>query len=680
MEDQEKVIEREDPKTDGAKLALISKWHKQLRDAKNHHREAFQRIREDMDYALKGKSKEWNNDKYVANIIQRHINQAVANLYAKNPRAVAKRRTRLEYRLWDGDQMSLMQASQSAMMTAQAGVAPDPNAMMLIEDVQAGQQQKDMMDKLAKTLEILFHYYLDEQQPNFKRQMKQVVRRAKVCGVAYLKLGLQRIMEKRPEYASQIADVANQIARIEAISADVADGEIQEDDAKVEELKIMMEELQAKELIVAREGVVFDFPRSTEIIVDPKCRHLNGFIGATWVCHEMAMTADEIKEVYEKDIGKNYTHYNPDNPDQRVYTEEKEDDRNLALVWEVWDKDTGTCFTVVDGYKDWLKEPATPDVMLERFWPFFTLTFNDIEDEEEIYPISDVSILRPMQDEYNRSRQGLREHRLANRPKYAVARGRLEEEDKDILANHPANAILELNSMVAGETVDQLLQPMRGVPIDPALYETNSLFEDILRTVGTQEANLGGVSGATATETSIAENSRSASLASNVDDLDDMLSELARATGQLMLLELSQETVMKIVGPGAVWPEFSRAEISEELFLEVRVGSSGRPNKAAELANLERAAPTILQIPGISPVWFAKQVLERLDETGLDIEEAIIEGMPSMIAQNQLAGNPEPATGDAESDPAQQGGEGSANAAENRTQAGPQPSFPTTVN
>ena len=108
MEEQEKVINRDEPESDGAKLALISKWHKQLRDAKSHHRKPFDRIRSDMNYALNGKSKEWNEDKYVANIIQRHINQSVANLYAKNPRAVAKRRTRLEYRLWDGDQMSLM--------------------------------------------------------------------------------------------------------------------------------------------------------------------------------------------------------------------------------------------------------------------------------------------------------------------------------------------------------------------------------------------------------------------------------------------------------------------------------------------------------------------------------------------------------------------------------------------
>ncbi|MEP3248047.1 MAG: hypothetical protein ABJN40_05990 [Sneathiella sp.] len=679
--DAAQVIDRSEPETDGSRLALIKRWIEDINASKNHHGRAFDKMRDNMSYAKTGKSKDWDDDNYTVNIIQRHINQSVASLYAKNPRAVAKRRPRLHYKIWDGNQESLMGASQAVLAASQERRQADPLAMALLGDVQEAHQQKRMLDKLAKTLEILFHYYIDEQQTNFKRSMKQLVRRAKVCGVSYVKLGFQRLMEKRPEIAAQIADVANQISRIEAITADYADGEIDDDDPKLEELRIMMEELQTKELMIAREGPVFDFPRSTEIIVDKKCRHLNGFAGAGWIAHEMAMSSDEIKETYEVDIGSSFTQYKTDNrTNKKPQPEEKEDSNSTALVWEVWDKDTGTCFTIVDGYNDYLKEPATPDVQLERFWPVFTLAFNDIEDEEDIYPISDVDLMRSMQDEYNRSREGLREHRRANRPKYAVPKGRLEDEDKAKLENHPANAVIELNALAAGESIDKLIQAMRGAPIDPALYETNSVFEDVLRVVGSQEANLGGTSGATATESSIAENSRGASVASNVDDLDDMLSELSGSCGQLMLLELDEETVKKIAGPGSVWPEFSREEIAEEVFLKIRAGSSGRPNKAAELANLERAAPTILQIPGVSPVWFAKQVLERLDEAGIDIDEAIVEGMPSMIAMNQAAGNPQPATGDPASDPAQQGANGASNASQARRQPGPQAAYPTSAN
>ena len=68
-----------------------------------------------------------------------------------------------------------------------------------------------------------------------------------------------------------------------------------------------------------------------------------------------------------------------------------------------------------------------------------------------------------------------------------------------------------------------------SAPIDPNLYNTGPALQDILRVVGTQEANLGGISGGTATESSIAEASRQSTLSSASDELDDMLSEVGGA-------------------------------------------------------------------------------------------------------------------------------------------------------
>ena len=209
--------------------------------------------------------------------------------------------------------------------------------------------------------------------------------------------------------------------------------------------------------------------------------------------------------------------------------------------------------------------------------------------------------------------------------------------------------------------------------IDPNLYETESTFADIQRAVGSQEANLGGVSGATATETSIAENSRMSASADNTDDLDLALTAMARAVGQLMLLELNVQTVQEIAGPGAVWPQMApkREEIVKDLFLSVEAGSSGRPNKAADLANIERAAPWLMQMPGLNPTPILEKGLRLLD---IDVEDAIVEGMPSIVALNQMAGSPTPA---ASSDPNAQGGQGGDNAQRpGGDEGGSQPAFP----
>ena len=109
------------------------------------------------------------------------------------------------------------------------------------------------------------------------------------------------------------------------------------------------------------------------------------------------------------------------------------------------------------------------------------------------------------------------------------------------------------------------------------------------------------------------------------------------AAGQIMLYEMSGEEVKKIVGQGATWPEMTREEIMEEVFLEIEAGSTGKPNRAAELQNIERIMPFLLQIPGIDPSWLAKELLKRLDDK-LDITQAIVEKIPSIVAMNQSQG------------------------------------------
>lgn len=91
---------------------------------------------------------------------------------------------------------------------------------------------------------------------------------------------------------------------------------------------------------------------------------------------------------------------------------------------------------------------------------------------------------------------------------------------------------------------------------------------------------------------------------------------------------------MEIVGRGAIWPELSNSEIAREVYLEIEAGSTGRPNQAVELQAAERIVPLLLQIPGISPEWLAKEVLRRMDDN-LRIEDAFAPGMPAIQTLNQ---------------------------------------------
>jgi len=289
---------------------------------------------------------------------------------------------------------------------------------------------------------------------------------------------------------------------------------------------------------------------------------------------------------------------------------------------------------------------------------WFSLVFNEAENEKDIYPLSDVSLLRPMQLEYNRARNGLREHRFANRPATVAAHGALDPKDEQKLQDFPANALIKLKILNQGQKIDDVLQVLKRPPIDPNVYQTADIWDDIQRVSGSQEANLGGTtSGVSATQSGIAESSRMSSIGSNVDELEDLLAELFGAAGEILFAEMSADTVRKIAGIGAVWPDMSPQDIQDELYLTVEAGSSGRPNKAVGIMNLEKLAPLIMQIPGVSPEWLLKIFVQYLDEK-MDPTDAVIDSVQSIVSMNRNAQPAGPGANVASSDPHMQGPSG----------------------
>src|SRR3546814_17803072 len=111
--------------------------------------------------------------------------------------------------------------------------------------------------------------------------------------------------------------------------------------------------------------------RSTEIIVDPKCRSLKGFVGADWVAREFHMTPDEVKEVYDYDVkAKGYTTYGTEEPENvrraRTVVGDEKSGEGKVCVWRVFHKRSGHEFTIADGCKDYLRPPAAPVPPLEQ--------------------------------------------------------------------------------------------------------------------------------------------------------------------------------------------------------------------------------------------------------------------------------------------------------------------------
>lgn len=650
----------EDDESDDAKSrrAFVKKWQKRIKDAKAKWSDDYDRMRDNMDFCA---GMQWNGQKkltheqYIVNMTIRTINQRVATLYAKNPKIVAKCRQRMDFQLWDGDPESITRAVLTATQMAMQGVPVPVEIMALFNDYQRGTAQRKMCQKIGQTLEKVYQYQIDEQEPKFKTQMKQLARRVCVCGVGYIKTIFCRDYENELTQSETRVNTIDRAKRAERVLKRMEDGKIQLDQAEAQELKNLLASLQELpgdyETTRLNEHLIFDFPKATSIIPDEDTSILRGFVGGHWIAEEFRRDCEYVNAYFEKDImpGLDIKEYGPDGkPVESAMSEGQKNEatKNKVTLWQVWNIDDKGTFIIADGYKDMIQdiEPVTPSV--KGFWHIVPITFNDVEVEEgckaTIFPPSDVDLIRHPQIQINRCRNSESRHRVANRPRAMCPNGMLSEKDLDKIANADDNEIICLEKVPPGTEPGKVLQPFQTTPFEEKLYETQKYQEDAQLAGGVQEANVGPAQPhVTATVGSIAEQSRVTVTQSDIDAQDDGLTDATQIGGEMLLKEMSKQTVMRIAGIGGVWPEQNMQDYLNEIYLEIQAASSGRPNKAVELANLDKVVPLIMQAvqmqqvqPGAFPTIIAiiKLVLQTLD-SDLEVSDFFPVQMPMQPMQ-----------------------------------------------
>ena len=113
---------------------LVSRITRTIRADKKHHENAFKIMKRDMFVAKHGRSPDWSEKNYKANIAGRHVKQKTDALYAKNPKAVARRPPPLDFAIWDETveslQIAMMTMQQAAQVQAMAAATPPALAPM----------------------------------------------------------------------------------------------------------------------------------------------------------------------------------------------------------------------------------------------------------------------------------------------------------------------------------------------------------------------------------------------------------------------------------------------------------------------------------------------------------------------------------------------------------------------
>ncbi len=618
-----------------SKRANVKEWQTRITNDKKKYENDFKRMVENINFA-RGLQREGQDspdtDRYVANVTLRNINQKVAVLYARNPTAEWQKRKRLNFQVWDGKLETLVPVAQSLI----AGGQPSPQQVALIMDYLHGTQHEAMIEKVGETLQIAYQYQIDEHDPDFKEQMKSLIRRVCTCGVGYTSIAFARDVESILRSSGPENTLTEQAKRALQLSQELEDTD-PDTSPKSEQLRSLLAAMamsmgQGGDEYSVKERLVFDWLPSTAVIPDSNCTCLRGFVGAQYITIEYLLPLETVNAYFETDVstGGGVTLYKGEGNAQQTTLQEQQNDPDFkpkVTLWRVLDKRSKTDFYLVQGWKDYIREPETVSPCVPGFWPIGALTFNETESlpnsKATIFPPSDVELMRPMQKEYNRMREELRKHRNANAPKYVTQKGWLSKDDKAKLMNAESNSVIEVEGVPPGGDVAKGLATLQHPPIDPAVYDVNTCYFDILNVIGAQDANFGQPNPqGTATGQSIAEQSRNTGISSNIDDLDDFLTWLANCGGSLWMQESSQETNQQVVGPGAAWPAMpeERAQFLNSVYLKHRAASSGRPNKVGDLQNWQMIAP-VLQAAGANPMFMVRETLRRVDDQ-LDAEDA----------------------------------------------------------
>ncbi|MDX8383564.1 MAG: hypothetical protein R8M45_05745 [Ghiorsea sp.] len=442
--------------------------------------------------------------------------------------------------------------------------------------------------KFCDTLEIVVQRQL--KNAALKAKAKRTVRASLVTGQGWVKLSYQRDIEHDQAIIDRIADAQDNMQRLRHELKELEEGNRSEREEELREVELLTTALEAKVEVVKAEGLALDTIRREDIVVDPAIKGVQDYHLARWIAQRIYMHKDDAESTYGLELGKATT-YSSENEELSGVKDNQDKGGDLIIVYELWDRTNQHVFTFTEGHDQWLREPYTPTRCGEQFFPFIPLVM--LEDDEG-KDIAMIDMLKELQDEYNTTRTNLAEHRKNNVPHW-IGDDQLKVKHVNDFAGAQTGDITMLDT--GGRPLRDMIQPAPILPLNAATYDTAPIRTDIEMVSGLQDAMRGAVSKAkTATEAQIMQSGASGRVGEMQDCVEDWLEKLFKLASEILLQELSVEQVQRIAGVGAVWSSLPKSEVFDMVNIEIRAGSSGKPDKASDRESWAQIMPVLQEM------------------------------------------------------------------------------------
>lgn len=426
----------------------------------------------------------------------------------------------------------------------------------------------------APVASSLLNYYFDEL--DLKRTNQQIILDSYLLGMGVCKIGYAT------QFGMDIPDEGEKKRR-EKSKLDSLLEQVGVKKPKKEEEKKQNVELE--ETITAENPYVtwispFDFfmdPRATSIY------------NAQWVGQKMVKSLDEVKK--NKNF-KNTDKLEGSDPEKRLVEDvpETQLDRFKTVdLFEVHYKtsDGMRILIIAKDGDNWRHLYHEKSIYEMDGFQFELLMFN--KHGHRLYPVSDVDVIKPMQDRLTNTLDAILDQVDRFVPKIGINETKLTQQGEIALRNGGIGSIVKFNDNPS-EAVKEIGFTQLKADLNVL---TDKLMDIMALEVGLTRAQLTGLSTAqTATEAQIGQGGANVRLAARADDVSDFSNRQARKLWQVIRQFVDLDRIELITGEGAVdengvsrfpWlqenlrPD-SKQLAEAELRFDIEIGSTQKPD------------------------------------------------------------------------------------------------------
>lgn len=525
----------------------------------------------------------------------------------------------------------------SVLETLQPAIYAKAPEIAVTVDEQMTTGNYPVVSKFALTLQSALNTFLVK-EGKLKQRGKSAVRGALTSTIGWVKVIYQVDRREDPLIRNRLNDTQDNIDRIRMLIDETKSegGECAEYEAKVFELKQQVDALHLELEVVAAEGLVVDVLSPEDVIIlDASIRDVDEFMQATEIAHRIKMTVGAFKTQFGKAPPKGSKKYTCSLEDESGGNVDEED--QIVHVFEVWSLKDMTVYTLIEGSESYVRPPYHPKTLGEQWYPFFGLQLRRVDGKK--YPLSMVEQLIELQDEYNTRKTNAAEHRRKNLPVRLLNKGSgISDAEVTSIVNR------SINTDVIGVTADpstplqNALGSLPEIPYNPQMYDTSDVMRDIEMVGNTQDAARGAINQAkTATEAEIMAMGMQSRTSEALDVLEDWLSDIALYSAQLLLQNLPAAVVQKRFGPDAVWPELSKEELFNLVEINIRAGSTSRPNKMRERDQWIQLLPMIQEAME-KVILFKQEGKQELVESTISLLNETLHRFDEKLDAKELLG------------------------------------------